>query len=176
MLESETLLLRPITDTDNTAVFAYRSDAATNQYQGFIPKSLDEVDAFIARNPTEWDTPNTWFQLVILERETNTLVGDVGVHFIGKAGQQCEIGCTINKNYQGQGYAPHAMKLIINHLFGALNKQRIIASVDPRNTPSLRLLERLGFRKEAHFKKSLYLNGQWVDDMVYALLQDDWNI
>lgn len=87
---------------------------------------------------------------------------------------QAEIGCTLNKDYQGQGYATEALKGMVRFLFGTLNKHRIIASVDPRNTGSIRLIERLGFRKEAHFKESYYLRGEWVDDVIYAKLKAEW--
>lgn len=57
-----------------------------------------------------------------------------------------------------------------------MHKHRIVVSVDPRNTASLRLIERIGFRKEAHFKKSYYLRGEWVDDIIYAKLKEEWII
>jgi len=86
---------------------------------------------------------------------------------------QAEIGCTLSKNYQNQGYATEALGAMIEYLFLTLNKHRIIASVDPRNTASIRLIERLGFRKEAHFKESYYLRGEWVDDIIYAMLRTE---
>jgi len=56
-----------------------------------------------------------------------------------------------------------------------LNKHRIIASIDPDDKNSIRLVERIGFRKEAHFVESLLINGKWVDDLIYALIEKDWN-
>jgi RimJ/RimL family protein N-acetyltransferase len=49
-----------------------------------------------------------------------------------------------------------------------------MASVDPDNTNSIQLVERIGFRKEAHFVESLYIKGRWADDLIYALLYRDW--
>ena len=84
-----------------------------------------------------------------------------------------ELGCTLHKDYQKKGYATEALKAIVDYLFGRLDKHRIIASVDPRNTASIQLIERLGFRKEAHFKESYYLRGDWVDDIIYAQLKTE---
>ncbi len=56
----------------------------------------------------------------------------------------------------------------------SINKHRIIASIDPINIASIKLIERLGFRKEAHFIESLFFHGQWVDDLIYALLEKEW--
>ena len=174
MITTERTLIRPIEPTDNEQVFRYRSDAQTNQYQGFIPKSLQEVDNFIAKNPTTINQNNTWFQLVILEKASNHLIGDVGIHFIGNDGFQCEIGCTLDKDYHGKGFATEVMKAVISYLFKDLGKHRITASIDPENTTSIRLVEKLGFRKEAHFKKSLLFKGKWVDDIVYGLLNEEF--
>ncbi len=174
MIETERLLLRPIATKDNEQVFSYRSDTETNKYQGFIPKTLREVDDFIEKNPVEFNQPESWFQLVIIDKSSNEIVGDLGVHFIGKDGFQCELGCTIRKKSQGKGFATQAMKITIDYLFNSLNKHRIIGSVDPNNIASIRLLERLDFRKEAHFKESLLIGGDWVDDIVYGMLKSEW--
>lgn len=166
--------MRPILPGDSEQVFAYRSDAETNKYQGWIPEKMSDVDRFISKNPKAINTPDTWFQLVILERDSNHIIGDIGIHFIGNDNQQCEIGCTLNKEFQGKGLATEALKEMMGYLFNVLKKHRIIASIDPRNTASIKLIERLGFRKEAHFRKSLWLHGEWVDDIVYAVLKSEW--
>ena len=88
---------------------------------------------------------------------------------------QAELGCTLHKDYQKKGYATEALKCNgrLSYLERS-NKHRVIASVDPRNTASIQLIERLGFRKEAHFKESYYLRGDWVDDIIYAQLKTEW--
>jgi RimJ/RimL family protein N-acetyltransferase len=55
-----------------------------------------------------------------------------------------------------------------------LKLHRLSATADPRNLASVKLLERLGFRKEAHFVKSLWFKGEWADDVVYGLLREEW--
>lgn len=66
--------------------------------------------------------------------------------------EQAEIGCTLAKQEHGKGYATEALKLAMDFLFNELNKHRIIGSIDPQNIKSIGLVERLGFRKEAHFQ------------------------
>lgn len=175
MINSLRLTLRPIAQTDAEAIFSYRSDADTNQYQGWVPQTLDEVRQFINRQTAEFNEPDTWYQLAIIRNEDQKLIGDIGIHFVGANNRQAELGCTLHKEFHGNGYAAEAMRAVIHHLFSTLNKHRIFASVDPENTASIRLLERLGFRKEAHHKQSLYFKGKWVDDAVYALLKEDWS-
>lgn len=175
MLDTNRLHLRPVNISDSVAVFKYRSDAETNKYQGFVPKALKEVEAFIEKNPSAFNQPDTWFQLVVIEKKSNQIIGDIGVHFIGDDGFQCELGCTLSKQFQGKGFATEAMRATIDYLFNVLNKHRIIGSVDPLNHSSIQLLERVNFRKEAHFKESLLIDGEWIDDIIFGLLKKDWN-
>lgn len=174
---TERLLLRPIHRKDAGDVFAYRSDKLTNQYQGWIPETLEDMVDFIQNKVCAMmNRPGTWFQLVIINQENGATVGDIGIHFIDEESKQAELGCTIAKKYHGQGYATEAMSAVINLLFNELNKHRISASIDPRNKASIKLVERLGFRLEAHFRESLLMNGVWVDDLVYALLENEWKM
>jgi RimJ/RimL family protein N-acetyltransferase len=55
-----------------------------------------------------------------------------------------------------------------------LDTHRVFASVDPRNTASMALFEHLGMRPEAHFRQSLWFKGDWVDDVVFAILKSEW--
>ena len=174
MLETERLRIRPITPEDKYEIFGYRRDKETNQYQGWIPETIEEVEAFIGKVSTQINVPGTWFQLVMIEKETQKIVGDIGIHFIDSENQQAEIGCTINKEYQNRGFATESVKAVIDYLFNPLKKHRIIASIDPDNKNSIRLVERIGFRKEAHFIQSVWINGKWADDLIYALLEKEW--
>ena len=174
MIETKRTILRPIELKDNEQLYSYRSDAETNKYQGWKPKSLEDINEFISKNPTEFNTPQTWFQLVIIEKASNKIIGDIGVHFIDADNFQSEIGCTLRKNHHGKGFASETVRAVIDHLFHDLNKHRITASIDPDNGNSIRLVERLGFRKEAHFKQSLRIEDKWVDDIIYAILKSEW--
>lgn len=174
-INTENLLLRSLIMDDAEAIFKYRSDSIINKYQGWIPKTINDVYDFIKnRISPEIDIIDTWHQLVIINKETNRIIGDLGIHFIGSEKKLTEIGITLDKDLHGKGYATEAMKGTINHLFKDLDKHRIITSIDPKNIKSISLVERLGFRKEAHFKESILINGLWFDDLVYAILKDEW--
>lgn len=167
--------MRPIEKNDAEAVFAYRSDAFVNRYQGWIPASISDVYYFINyKISREINLPGTWVQFVLISKDENQIIGDIGIHFLSSDTFQVEMGCTLCKLYHGKGYASEALNQIIHYLFLVLDKRRIIASIDPRNESSVRLYERLGFRKEAHFRESIYMNGEWADDLIYALLKNEW--
>lgn len=81
---------------------------------------------------------------------------------------------TIAQEFQRRGFAAEALSLLLNALFVDLGKHRVFASIDPRNVASQGLVEHLGMRKEAHMVKSLWFKGEWVDDVVYAILAEEW--
>jgi RimJ/RimL family protein N-acetyltransferase len=172
-LETERLIIRPIDPDDKYEIFEYHSDAETNKYQGWIPKTLADAETFIDNVSKQINEPETWFQFVLIDKGTEKIIGDIGIHFIGKENKQVEIGCTINKVFQNKGYAKESVIRVIDYLFTDLKKHRITASIDPHNINSIRLFESIGFRKEAHFVESLFINGKWVDDLIYALLEKD---
>lgn len=174
ILETIRLLIRPITIDDKNEIFEYRRDKETNKYQGWIPESIEDVKVFISKVSNQINVPETWFQFVIVDKETQKIIGDLGIHFIDSKNKQAEIGCTLNKDFQNKGFATESVKKVIDYLFNELNKHRIITSIDPDNKNSIRLVERVGFRKEAHFIESLFMNGEWGDELIYAMIEKDW--
>jgi RimJ/RimL family protein N-acetyltransferase len=170
------LHIRPINISDKEALYKYRSDPETYKYLSFIPRDEGDIEEFIKKSPTAINVPGTWFQFVILLKVNQKLIGDIGIHFLDTdpGNKQVEIGYTLDREFRNNGYASEALHEIIDYLFNSLNKHRIIASIDPTNVTSIKLIEKLGFRKEAHFKKSLFFHGKWVDDLVYALLSEGW--
>jgi len=162
---------------DARDIFSYRSEPDIYQFQTWQPKTIVDVEKFIeTRIVDEPDLPNTWFQLAICKYDPYELIGDCGLHFIEKESSQVEVGITLKREHQGLGYATEALKLVFDFLFGKLKKHRIFGSVDPNNHASIRLMERLGMRKEAHFIESLWSNDRWSDDIVYAILSHEWKI
>lgn len=174
LIETERLAIRLAEPEDAESIFSYRSDFTENKYQGWFPDSVEEVRNYISHMPETLDIAGICFQFAIFLTDEKRLIGDLGIIFTNHDNRQTEVGCTLHKDYKGQGYATEALSGMVRFLFGTLNKHRIVASVDPRNTASIRLMERLGFRKEAHFKESYYQRGEWVDDIIYAKLKTEW--
>lgn len=167
--------INDLTLGDAQALFAYRSDREVARYQSWSPASINEVRAFIARNTsTPFNQDDSWYQLAVRCANTDELLGDIGVHFVASEGRQAELGFTIAPLHQRKGLGTLAVTAVLDHLFTTLKKHRVTASVDPRNKQSLALLRRVGMRQEAHFRQSLLLKGEWVDDVVFGLLGSDW--
>jgi RimJ/RimL family protein N-acetyltransferase len=172
---TERLVLGPLLSHDAPRLFEYRSAPAVCRYQFWEPRSAHEAEEFIESSRSDsFETPDVWHQLAIRLQAQDLLVGDVGVHFPGDAPLQAEFGITLAPEFQGQGLAREAILGLLDHLFTTRSRHRVFASVDPRNGPSVALLERVGMRREAHFHQSLWFKGEWADDLVYALLDWEW--
>ena len=172
LISTRRLTLRAIKLTDSASMLKYRSNPIVYQYQNWKPRLLEDVNDFISKLSDLPNIPDTWYQLGIIIKERNELIGDIGIHFIDNS--QVEIGFTLSSEYQGKGFATEAVVEVINYLFFNLKKHRVVATVDPRNIKSLALLEKIGLRKEAHFRKSIWFNEQWADDVVFAILEEEW--
>lgn len=173
-LETERLLLRTVELSDAAAIYAYRSRPDVGKYQSRHKSPADTRRLIRAVRKAALGTPGTWHQLVIIEKRSGALIGDLGVHFTGKENRQAELGFTLAPKWQGKGYATEALRCLMGHLFRRLRKHRLYATADPRNTRSVSLMERLGMRLEAYYKKSFWTGREWADDVLYALLREEW--
>jgi RimJ/RimL family protein N-acetyltransferase len=157
---------------DALDMFEYRSNGAVSKHQSFKPKTIDSVKIFLEKNTKEFNIQDKWFQFGVYLN--SKMIGDIGIHFIGPENMQCEIGYTISHQYQRNGYGKESVNGVVNYLFKEMNKHRIVASLNPKNKASIELLKSLGFRREGLFRKSILSNGNWEDDLIYALLREEW--
>ena len=174
-LATDRLRLRRLERADAARLFAYRSLPEVTRFQTWEPRDEDEVARFIeGLEGIEPGEPGRWFQLGITLRESGELIGDCGLHVPEGRDHETEVGITLAPAFQGRGYATEALGAILTYAFGPLGKHRVYGSVDPANLPSIRLMERAGMRREAHFRNSLWFKGAWADDVIYAMLDEEW--
>lgn len=174
-LNSERLLLRRFADGDLPTLVAYRNDPAVARYQSWSSLSEAAARAFINDlRDAEPGKRGEWFQFAIALKATNEHIGDCALLVRADDTQQAEIGYTLARSHQGLGYGTEAVRCLLDYVFHELEIHRVIAQVDCRNDRSVALLERLGFRREGHFRKSFWLKGAWIDEYLYAMLAADW--
>ncbi len=163
------LQLRPLGPGDVDALHAYHSLESVTRYQFWSPRSTKELAEKIA----EW-AANENIVLGVVLAEAGRLIGDVVLSFKDRAARQGEIGYSFNPDATGQGYASEAVTALVDIGFAHAGLHRIYGRCDARNTPSWRLLERLGFRREAHFREHALFKGEWDEEFYYAMLEDEW--
>ena len=174
-LYTKRLTLRRFREADAESFLAYRFDPVVARYQTWDTCTLGQALGFIREQQTVLPgTSGTWFQYAIALKESDALIGDCGLYTHHDDRRQADIGYTLARDVQGQGYATEAVTRILDFVFEELEMHRIIAMVDCENSASVALLERLGMRREAHFIQNFWFKGRWSDEYWYAILRDEW--
>lgn len=126
---------------------AYRHDLNVGRYQGWSPQPENAAARFLeTMNRVDLFEPKTWCQIGVADRRSDQLIGDIGV-CLSESGDEAEIGFTLCTESQGAGLGYEAVSLCIQLLFEQTTIARIVAITDARNTPSIRLLERLRMQR-----------------------------
>jgi RimJ/RimL family protein N-acetyltransferase len=176
LLHTPRLILRNFNDSDLEPFLAYRNDPYVAKYQGWsIPYPRESGEAFI-REVRDIHAPKQgqWMQIAIALKENNKLIGDIGCLVKQEDARQATIGYRLDSGVWRKGYAFEAIHCWLGYLFEDLNMHRVVADCDTENTASYRLLEKLGFRREAHFIESYLENGAYTNEYHYGLLQREW--
>ncbi|HEY1425219.1 MAG TPA: GNAT family N-acetyltransferase [Caulobacteraceae bacterium] len=168
LLETERLSLRRITASDAPAIHAYMSDPEVTRW--LIPGLLDEAGARAFAEKNAGRRPRN---LAVIERASGEFVGHMAFHpWFVRATH--EVGWAIGRPHQGRGYATEAARALLRHAFEVLGCHRVIATCQPQNPASWRVMEKLGMRREAHFRQVIPRDaGEWWDEYVYALLAEE---
>ena len=152
-------------------MFEYRSDPEISKYQSIKTTDFEEFKKIFA-NADKFGEPNNWSSLLIFLNDK--LIGDIGLNFSGQDNMKVAIGYTIKKDEQMKGCGKEAVLGVIDYIFRTLHRHKITAEVDPKNIPSVKLLESIGFVCEGVSRKDFYDNGEWLDSANYSILSEDW--
>mgnify|MGYP003398634504 CR=1 FL=1 len=118
---------------------------------------------------------NREFSFGIYDKNSHQLIGHISLYAIRRLPYSSAfVGYSLDQNYVGRGIATDAVTLVLELAFNTLNLHRVEAYVTPENGASVRVLEKSGFHREGLLRELLYINGQWVDHYMYAMLQKDF--
>jgi RimJ/RimL family protein N-acetyltransferase len=176
-VRSERLLLRPLAVGDADALLAYRSREDVCRYVPFEPMSRDDIIERItgpwAR--TELTDEGQSLTLGAQVGETGDLAGDVVLFWHSSTHAGGELGYVFDPAMGGRGYATEAASVMLRLGFAGLGLHRIVARIDERNEPSVRLARRLGMRQEARLVCNEFFKGEWSTELDFAMLADEWD-
>jgi RimJ/RimL family protein N-acetyltransferase len=175
-VETPRLTLRPFAPGDFDELYAYQSRPDVARYLHWDARDNAQVREALVRqcNETTLSAEGDWLTFAVVWRAARKVVGEVGLKLISRENRQGEIGFVFNPDYQGRGLATEAAEAMLAMGFDAIGWHRIIGSCDGRNRASARLMERIGMRQEARFVRNQIINGQWADELVYAVLDHEW--
>ena len=166
-IEAKRLLIRKFEFKDWEAVHEYTSDSNVMKY---IPEGVfteEDTRNFVNRNMGE-NAEN--FPVILVDE--NILIGHIVFHkYFGE--HTYEIGWVFNPKYFNKGYASEAAQATLKYGVKEMKLHRIIATCQPENTPSYRVMEKIEMRREGYFKKCIPHGNEWWDEYYYAILEEE---
>ena len=181
-IETGRLILRPVEALDWREIYRYASLPEVVRYLPYEPFTEDDAAAFALRwseqaRQLELAGPHSaeWPEmLAVVHKEDGRIIGHIPFERFSPKYSTREIGWIFDPQYQGQGYATEAARAVLELAFGELGLHRVVATCDPRNGASYRVMERLGMRREGHHIKDVQIRGEWRDEYFYAILEEEW--
>jgi len=172
LIETERLLIRKFEPGDWKDLYEYLSDERVVKYEPY-----DIFTEEGCKNEAISRSNNCDFWAVCLN-DTKKLIGNI--YLSEQNFNTWELGYVFNFDYHGKGYAIEAARALVEHAFKNHGARRIVAMCNPLNTPSWKLLEKLGMRREGHLIQNIYFKvnemGQpiWSDTYEYGVLISEW--
>jgi len=176
-LRTERLLLRPFRPGDIDRLADWQSRPEVSRFLYWEPRSRAEAEIALARRMTETrlEADDDCLALAVERQGDGLLLGDASIWLRSVANRQVEVGYVFHPDAGGHGYATEAARALLTLAFDDLSAHRVFARTDARNTPSAALLRRLGMRQEAHFREAEIFKGTWGNELVFAILADEWS-
>jgi RimJ/RimL family protein N-acetyltransferase len=173
-LHTTRLLLREFKEDDWHFTNLYESSEEVMRYQTSEVRNSQGSREYILHCLEEAkEYPRTLFDLAIVLKTTNMLIGRVGMK-VDYDAEEAVLWYILNQTYWNKGYTTEAASALLQYGFEELHLHRTWADCDPRNIGSYRIMEKLGMRREAHFKENIFIKGTWCDSYVYAILDYEW--
>lgn len=170
IIRTERLLLRPFRETDYDDLYEFLSQLRDDEFEGYPGITYEN-----GREHLAYRVGSEEFHAMELT-DSGKVIGNI---YCGKREFDArEVGYIVNSAYRQNGYAAEALTAVIEAAFEA-GAHRVYAECDPRNVPSWKLLEKVGLRREAHFRQNIWFRRDekgmpvWKDTCVYALLKSE---
>ena len=169
---SNRLNYTPMTKKDIPLVFALHSHPEVAQYNTIgVPKNESVTARILAEKINPENSKNLGWALYDFSQE---FIGEMGLILSPERFQKAEISYSISPAHWNQGYATEAVKKGLEFAFITLRLHRIEAGVAVANLSSIRVLEKVGMKREGQHKQILPLPSGWSDNYSYAILREDY--
>ncbi|MEV0717319.1 GNAT family N-acetyltransferase [Asanoa sp. NPDC050611] len=173
-IHTSRLLLRDFRVDDHPAVHAFASDPEVTRYTEWGPNTPADTAAFLRDAVRDAGRrPRIRFALAVTDRADQTLIGSVELRVTNVAYQQAGTGYALARPRWGEGLATEAAAAMLRLGFDQLGLHKIIATCDPDNAGSARVLTKIGMRQEGHLRDHVLIHGHWHDRLLFSALKGD---
>ena len=166
ILETERLLLRPVTMADAEAMFAYTSDTENTKWDFPANRTIEETKKVIENIYLK--SPLGRYGIVL--KETSEFIGTIDL-MNWSDGKEAEIGYIINKKFWGNGLATEASAKILELCFEVLGFEEVHAFCALENPASARVLTKLGMTEVERIPNDKQFNSQWVSSQYFKMIK-----
>lgn len=175
-LTTERLVLREITLADAEFWLRNFSDPEVVELTAYeAPRDVEAAKAEILQFAIHPFQDRTGIRWGIALRGQDALIGTLGYHqWMRDTANRARIGYDLLREHRRRGFMTEAMRAILSYGFHQMALNRVEVLTDPRNMPSIRLLERLGFSREGTLRENTFFRGHFVDDVLFSLLAREW--
>jgi RimJ/RimL family protein N-acetyltransferase len=167
------LHIREFAPGDEAAVHVYASDREVVRFMVWGPNTPQQTAEFLARKLAPHPDPRWEFELAIVLKAEQKLVGGVGLRIKNAANREGDIGYVLGRRYWNRGIVTEAARAMLEFGFGELGLHRIYATCDAENRGSARVMEKLGMKYEGLMRQKVFEKGRWRDTLLYATLETD---
>jgi RimJ/RimL family protein N-acetyltransferase len=173
-VEAPRVCLRHLNEADIPALFEVFGDPRVMRYWGW--PAFDEVSKArqLLENIHDLFREQSLFQWGIARLEDDRVIGTCTLYRVEPTNRRAEIGYILGYDHWGKGLAGEAVNALLGFVFDHLGLLRIEADVDPRNDRSLRMLERMGFKREGLLRERHRIAGEVQDTVLLGLLRREW--
>jgi RimJ/RimL family protein N-acetyltransferase len=172
-MRTQRLILREFTTADFDAVHAYSSDPRVTRYLFFGPRDAEGTAEYLeGLLESQQEVPRTRFELGVEEAASGMLIGACDLSLIER--HVADLGYMLGPAHWGKGYATEVANSLLDAAFQQLRAERVISTVDVNNRASIRVLEKIGMRWEAVFRKHRRAKNRWWDCHLYVLPRAVW--
>ena len=173
-LDSERITLRDIEEKDWVGVHKYASQTIVCKYQSWGPNTEEESRSFVKQLIEDAKIePRSRFVFAVFDKKDNQMIGSGEINLRDFTNRIGEIAYIINPDYWGKGFATEAAKLLIEFGFKEIHLHRIYATCDPRNSGSIKVLEKIGMTLEGKMRENLLIKNEWRDSFLYSILEQE---
>jgi RimJ/RimL family protein N-acetyltransferase len=175
-VQTDRLILRAFERGDIEGVSAYHALPTVQRYVFSRTRDRSEVAAAlnIMRGHVSLQRPGDTLTLAMVRRGDHQIIGHVSLHWSDATAGQGEIRFVINPSYSGQGFAHEAISALLDLAFDHYRIHRIFTRCDGRNHHSIKLLQQMGMRLEAHYREHALFQGEWDEELHFAILDREW--
>ena len=128
----------------------------------------------IMRGHVSLQRPGDTLTLAVVRKGDKRLVGHVSLHWSDATAGQGEVRFCINPAYSGQGFCREAVGAMFDLAFDHFRIHRLFVRSDGRNHHSIKLMQQLGMRLEAHYREHALFQGEWDEELHFAILDREW--